>query len=58
MSPKGSDAFVRRAIRFLLSPAAQGVNEIIERGGRGSLDQPPLLPLISPHPRRSRSPSE
>lgn len=58
MSPKGTDAFVRRAIRFLLSPAAQGANEIIERGGGNlSINVTSLSPpfLISPHP---RSPSE
>lgn len=51
MSPKGTDAFVRRAIRFLLSPAAQGVNEIIERGG-GNLSinvaSLPPLPNLAP----------
>lgn len=46
MSPKGTDAFVRRAIRFLLSPAAQGVNEIIERGGGNlSINVASLSPL-------------
>lgn len=46
MSPKGTDAFVRRAIRFLLYPAAQGVNEIIERGGGNlSINVASLSPL-------------